>query len=268
LLREAVAALLAERRPQPIPFVRPLLPEGERRAPGKPRRYAAFASAAQLPARLPGIDRVYLPLGEPLPALAVEVGVELPRAFFGREAAVRRQLAELPPTVKTALCHNWSAVALAREAGLAVHLGTGINLFNRAALDAAAPWGDEATLSYELTFPQARAVGRGGVAVYGRLPLMLTRNCPRGGKRDCAACPRVLVDRKGARFPLVCREGVHEIQNALPLWADDPVEGFDFIAFRFTDESPDRCLTVLTAWDEGRRPAGEFTRGLTRRGVL
>ena len=268
LRRQAVAALLAARRGQPIPFARPVLPEVAHRGVARPRRYARFASAAQLPERLPGVDRVYLPLGEPIPALAVETGVELPRALFGREAIIRRQLAALPAGVKIALCHNWAAVALAREAGLAVHFGFGINLFNRAALAAAAAYGPEATLSFELTLAQARAVGRGGVLVYGRLPLMLTRNCPRGGKRDCASCPRVLIDRKGAVFPLVCRDGVSEILNALPLWVDDDVSGFDFVGFRFTDESSQDCLAVLAAYDAGQKPAGAFTRGLSRRGVL
>ena len=268
LRRQAVEALLAARRPAPLPFARPALSEAARRDPVRPRRYARFASAAQLPERLPGLDRVYLPLGEPIPSLPVEVGVELPRALFGREEALRRQLAQLPPQVKVALCHNWAAVGLAREAGLAVHFGFGMNLFNREALAVAAAYGPEATLSFELTLAQAHAAGRGGVLVYGRLPLMLTRNCPREGKGDCAACPHLLIDRKGARFPLVCRDGVSEIENALPLWVDDDVRGFDFVGLRFTDESPADCLAVLTAYDAGVRPAGEFTRGLTRRGVL
>ena len=268
LRRQAVEALLAARRPQAIPFSRPALPSAVCRQDSRPRRYARFSCAAQLPDRLPGVDRVYLPVSEAPPSLDVEVGVELPRAFFGREEDMRRRLEAWRGRAAAALCHNWAAVALAREAGLAVHLGTGMNLFNRVALEAASPYAGESTLSYELTTAQARAVGRGGMPVYGRLPLMLTRNCPRGGRRDCARCPRVLVDRKGMAFPLVCRDGVSEIQNALPLWVEDPTAGFDHVFFRFTDESPERCLEVLIAWEEGRKPDGDFTRGLSRRGVL
>ena len=266
--RRAAEALLAERRPQPKAFSRPCLPSAEERGSGRPRRYVRFERTEQIPDRLPGVDRVYLPLGETIPELPVEMGVELPRAMFGREDAVRRQLAELPGRVRVALCHNWAAVALAREAGLSVHLGFGMNVFNRAALETVSPYGEEVTLSFELTVSAARKMGRGGILVYGRLPLMITRNCPRGGRRDCAACDRRLVDRKEAAFPLICRDGVSEVLNALPLWIEDAVDGFDFAEVRFTDESRHDCRTVLEALDAGRKSEGRFTRGLSRRGVF
>ena len=76
------------------------------------------------------------------------------------------------------------------------------------------------------------------------------------------------MDRKEAAFPLICRDGVSEVLNALPLWIEDAVDGFDFAEVRFTDESRRDCRTVLEALDAGRKPEGRFTRGLSRRGVF
>lgn len=268
LRRQAVEALLQERLPRPKAFARPPLSLAGERGGERPRRYVRFQRAEQIPDRLPGVDRVYLPLGEAFPELPVERGIELPRALFGREDEVRRRLAERPEGVCALLCHNWAAVALARETGLPVHLGFGMNVFNRAAAEAVSAYGEEITLSLELTTAAARAIGRGGILVYGRLPLMLTRNCPRGGKRDCAACDRRLVDRKGETFPLICRDGASEVLNALPLWVEDDTAGFAFTEVRFTDESRAACRAVLEALETGRKPDGRFTRGLSRRGVF
>lgn len=83
------------------------------------------------------------------------------------------------------------------------------------------------TLNPELTLSEAREIGQGGLLLYGRLPLMLTRNCPvanGGGCRysggDCGA-DRGLTDRKSITFPVVCRYGCSEVLNSRPLWMAD-----------------------------------------------
>lgn len=266
--RTAVARLLEQRAPTPKPFGTPTVPAAGQRKKQKPLLFVRFADARQIPKDLSGVDRIYLPLGEAIPDLPVETGVELPRALFCGEDAVRRRLEGLPAGIHHALCNNWAAVGLARRAGLAVHAGFGMNAFNRCAVAEMRRYAQEVTLSFELTLSQARRIGAGGLLVYGRLPLMLTRNCPRAGAENCAACPHELTDRKRARFPIRCRDGYSELFNTLPLYVDKGTEDFDFLEIYFTDEDAARCQQVLRAFTQGERLTGEFTRGLSVRGVF
>ena len=64
------------------------------------------------------------------------------------------------------------------------------------------------------------------MTVYGRQPLMLLRNCPASAKHGCKDCrqDRVLIDRKGARFPLVCAGGCADLLNSVPLYTLDRLQ--------------------------------------------
>ena len=139
----------------------------------------------------------------------VRVAVELPRGMFGTEPAVREKLEQLR---QAGICEVWAgtigAAALGKELGMRVHGGFSINIFNTSALCWFAEFGLEyVELSFELSLPQVSAVGGTlprGLVTYGRLPLMLVRNCPAanaGGCRNCKTPPE-LVDRKGVRFPV------------------------------------------------------------------
>ncbi len=267
LRRRAVAQLLECRGPKQKEFFAPKLENNPSRSSKKPRLFVRFARTEQIPDDLSGVDRVYLPLGERIPNISAEVGVELPRAMFGREDKIRERLKGLPENVRFALCNNLSSLVLADEAGLNAHAGFGINVFNRVSADRILETATDATLSFELTLSQARAIGVGGIIAYGRLPLMLTRNCP-SGTHNCKTCSKTLVDRKRAVFPIACHDGFSEIFNSLPLYLDDRLDGFDFVELYFTDEDKARCQRVINAFRKGERLEGEFTRGLSRRGVF
>ena len=230
--------------------------------------YVRLDSADQLPQNLSLADRVYLPLGSRLPDHP-NVGVELPRAMLDGEETVKRQLTDaLSQGAKYALCHNLASVELAKNAGLKVHLGFGINVFNSVAAQSLKA--DDITLSFELTLKQAQSVGVGGIIAYGRLPLMLTRNCPLGGKKHCGSCKQSLVDRVGATFPIRCRGGYSEIFNSKPLMLSsgrDDIDNFDFLTLYFTDESAEKCEQIIACYKNGMALEGDFTRGLYYRGV-
>lgn len=268
LRRRAVEGLLELRSPKEKAFCAPQLPDAYHRAGQKPKLFVRFARAEQIPDDLSGVDRVYLPLGERMPDLRTELGIELPRAMFGTEDKIRERLKSLPENVKFALCNNLSSIALANEAGLEPHAGFGINIFNRLSADRILESASDVTLSFELTLSQARAIGVGGIIAYGRLPLMLTRNCAKGGSKNCKTCSGTLVDRKQAVFPIHCHDGFSEIFNSLPLYIDDRLDGFDFVELYFTDEDAATCQQVINAFKKGERLDGEFTRGLSRRGVF
>ena len=111
-----------------------------------------------------------------------------------------------------------------------------------------------------------------GIISYGRLPLMLTRNCPVKNGLSCNDCGRnsTLTDRKETEFPIRCRNGYSELLNSKVIWlADrkDEMTGLDFEVLYFTTESADRVDAVIAAYEASAGPDIEHTRGLYFKGV-
>ena len=254
------------------------------KAPAKlPRYRLRLESPAQIPQDLRHVENIYLPLEfeeklvESVKNCPVSVGLELPRGIFGREAEVEELLKRAKKNgFSVALCSTLDGVALAKKYGFEIHGGYSLHCFN--SLSAAVLESLDVkvlTLSPELTLAQANGIQTAvprGLLAYGRLPLMLTRNCPIRNVTDCASCKRsrFLTDRKGVRFPVRCRFGCAEILNAYPIWLADrqPELGdMDFLTLYFTDESQRAVDAVLDAYRNQRPAKGDFTRGLYYRGV-
>ncbi|MGI6264278.1 MAG: U32 family peptidase [Acutalibacteraceae bacterium] len=248
----------------------------------KTRLIAQFADPARLPDELDA-DGLILPLHTPPDVLSAwakkrPLAVAIPRGMFGQEDAVRAALKTARAAGAThALCGNVGAIPLAIEAGLKPVGGFSLNITNRGTLDAFARRGlAAATLSMELTFRQgdfaAGAPIPTGWLVYGRQPLMLTRQCPRIGAAPCGktGCGGSLTDRMDKRFPLQCAGGCVEVLNADPLyWADrlDEIPPTGFWLLSFTDETPAEAADMIRAYREGGSRRAAITRGLYRRGV-
>lgn len=283
--REALDSLLDERgKVTPVPFDKaavPPCPNGE--AVTETAWVIRLASASQISNALrPYL--VFLPLNTPtdtiraLTADGQAVGVEIPRGLFGTEDTTAAALvAAAKAGAKAALCGNIGAIPLAKRAGLTAIGGFGLNILNKQALSfCKGVHLDAATLSMELTFSQIAALGDTplptGILLYGRQPLMLTRNCPRkAALGSCANCRNQgLTDRTGAQFPVMCSGGCSEVLNSVPLyWGDrmNEVPRAAFYLFHFTTETSDRVAAVLTAYRQGTPPPPSVTRGLYRRGV-
>ena len=130
-------------------------------------------------------------------------------------------------------------------------------------------------MSPELTLNRIAKVGgraKRGIIAYGRLPLMLTRNCPIRNGKTCAECTSdsSLTDRMGMKFPVVCKMGASEILNSQPIYMGDrldEIKNVDFITFYFTTEKREMCEAVLDAYRKGKGVKGNFTRGLYYREV-
>ncbi len=229
---------------------------------------------------------IVLPLSTPpetLSACAVhgKVAVEIPRGMFSKEDAIRKQLAgaKAAGTV-AAMVHNVGALPLCEEAGLPILGGFGLYTMNRETLAVHAADGlKAATLSPELTALQMRFAQNSPLPltaiVYGRLPLMLLRNCPARAKRGCKDCKqdRVMVDRKGVKFPLVCAGGCADLLNSVPLYWLDRLETLPVSLYTLymTTESRDeaaRVVSLAAAALDGRPVPAEtamkdgFTRGM------
>jgi putative protease len=108
---------------------------------------------------------------------------------------------------------------------------------------------------------------------YGRIPLMLTRNCPVRNKLSCTECGKKseLVDRMGVHFPVICKNGASFIINSRPIWMADKkseMRNLDFSLLYFTNEEKSECERVIAAYNNNEKPEGEFTRGLYFKNVL
>ena len=284
-LRAAALTALAEARSVVVPYPQAPAaagePAGRARPAGAPRLGCRLAAAAQMtPAIRRGGGRLSLPLHElaERPEL-LETGAEswvaeLP-AFCApqQEEAVMRALRKLKEQGLTAaLCGNLGSLLMAREAGLRIIGDYGLNIINSPAAQQAAALGcDEITLSFECERNAARNVDSPipiGVIAYGRLPLMLLRNCPGKTAVGCGDCRGInhITDRRGEDFPLQCqnRQYTH-LLNPRPLFLSDRLPEWDFCDFltlRFTTETPAECDEVLKMYQTGAAPAGSFTRGL------
>lgn len=234
-----------------------------------------FRSEEQIPENLDGISEIILPLNSIKSRF--DVSAELPRGIFGND---RKILDSLIKTKSKGVSSVWAGtldgMALAFDAGMNITAGLGSNIFNSAALAHYESYGvSKALLSAEMTLAQAKNIGGEiprGIFAYGRLPLMLTRNCPVKNKKSCAECRQssFLTDRKNIRFPVDCSSGCSELLNSQPVFmADrlDEIKNADFMLLYFTTESREEAEAIINAYKNGGRPKGEFTRGLLYRGV-
>ncbi len=287
LRREALGELLRLREEgKAIPFTEGPVEKAPRHETVEFGLRAAFRSVSQVCPEAKGCKGISLPLETPVEELIRlrEAGyppvlLELPRAMFGEEEAVRRAMREkMDAGFMDFVCGNLGAVALCRDLGARAHGGFSLNITNTQTLRFFESLGlVDAELSFELSGREAGALGGGlprGVMVYGRQAAMLTRNCPlANSKKGCLGCktPGVLTDRMGKAFPVVCRGrgrwGV-EVLNSVPLWLGGlPVQGVDFGIFRFTIEEKAECGRILSAFREKGSLKGLYTRGLWRKGV-
>ncbi len=248
-----------------------------------PQFFARFSKFEQAEAVWENVEKVILPLScahQSAEKNAAKTVAEIPRVFFGREDAVLKKLCALKQLgVEWAACSTLDAVYLAKTAGMKIMLSLGSNVFNSMSVEQAEELGAEIILlSPELTLLQASKIGGGksqkGLAVYGKLPLMITRNCPVKNGTDCARCggKRHLTDRLGVEFPVVCGDGYSQVLNSRPIYMADRLGETAFVDFNllwFTDESPEECASVANKYIS-RAPAPDvkdFTRGLYYRGV-
>lgn len=281
LRREALGALLARREvPKPHPFLTAGLPGPLPRytPPAKPALHIRLQTSGQLWEGLDA-DRLILPAEAVTAALLAQHGerliAEMPALIFPEEeAAALGRLQKLRDQgLRGALCHNLGAIRMAKEAGLAVHGGYGLNILNSHALAAYADMGlADATVSFELharKIDSLSGILPRGMLAYGHLPLMQLRSCPALGKAGCGQCDGhpVLTDRTGTSFPLLCRQRRYAtLLNSVPLsLSGDPPCAVDFVVLAFTFEPAPECRRVWEAFKRGDPLQGGRTRGLYHR---
>lgn len=249
-----------------------------------------FKSAEQLPENSACLESLVLPLeteSHTLDRLREKghlVILAIPRALFGIEDGVQSVMEEKIRAGFTHFyCGNLGAVSLCRKLGGVIHGGFSLNAFNTACLEQFERLHFADTeLSFELTGEEIRHLGgslKRGILVYGRLPLMLTRNCPlANSKKGCLHCREAgwITDRRDVRFPVLCtrfsgKPVFSEVFNSVPLTLWDKLRqdtGADFGVLRFSVENRVETEEILSAFIRHENPHSDYTRGLFTRGVL
>lgn len=233
---------------------------------------ASFKHAGQIPDRHP-FRHVFIPLDSSLEDfMDNRAGVVLPRGLFGIENEMIERLNTLKKAgVTKALCGNYGSYQLARELGFEVFGDFGLNIYNSESANRI----NNPILSFELTLKQANRIAaqNTGVIVYGRIPLMLTRNCPvqsgAGHCRNKRGCR--LTDRKGYEFPVICSDyPCVELLNSVPVCLSDVMDKVktDFAHFYFSTENKKEVEKIIRMYENGEKPDFKFTRGLYRRGTI
>lgn len=230
-------------------------------------------------------EQMILPLDEVLrhaaeldKSLLPKIAVSLPRVVFGDDAA---QLTErLNECRRMGIEHlsvgNLGGVYLGRQLGFTLHGEFGLNIANEGCLQEYEKLGlVDCLLSFELSLSRAKAIGGllpRGLLIYGRLPLMVTRNCPirLSGCRDCKGFG-TLTDRKKEVFEVRCSGRKYsEIFNSRPVYLADRMEelsGFDYGLLYFTSEGPKQVDRILREYTILHEPMEQITRGLYYRNV-
>ena len=178
--------------------------------------------------------------------------------------------------LRYALAENIGAVRMAKAAGLVPIGGYGLNVTNSDAIEAYKEMGVSAQfVSFELSVPKIRDLKSAtplGMIVAGRLPLMQLRSCPARSDKGCEHCTGrpVVTDRKGAAFPLVCRERRYSaLLNSVPLYlCDKQLPPLDFYAVYLTIETKEETISLLRAAIRKDPPAFPHTTGLAFRKLL
>ena len=275
LRRDALDALtqkiiaLPERKVQPFSY------EIKKHKAAKPEIICRFKDEAQIPENLDGVSEIILPINSIKTRL--DASAEIPRGIFGNGEKILAALTGLKEKgVRNAWAGTLDGMVLGKKVGMEISAGLGSNIFNSFAVSFYEDFGvKKALLSAEMTLNQAAHLGGTlprGLFAYGRVPLMLTRNCPVKNKKSCAECRQQssLTDRKSMSFPVSCSWGCSELLNSKPVYmADrlDEIRNADFLLLYFTTESRDEAQKIINAYRTGAKPTGEFTRGLLYRGV-
>ena len=229
------------------------------------------------------VELAFLPLDTDMIRRAAELfpieklGVSMPRFSFDEARDISQLREAVSPGVRHLLCTNLAHIVIAKRLGLTAHGGMGLNISNSAALGKLQELGvADAVVSPELKAAQINALGGQlpvAVTAYGRLPMMLTVNCPIRAQVGCKSCSKRLYDRTGRELKVRCskKRGYVELLNPDVLCISDRQEDFpaaDIMQIELHDETAEQARDIVGCFKSGR-PAElkKLTRGLYYRGV-
>lgn len=247
---------------------------------------AAVREIAQITERMGEVcELISVPLDELLKnknnlpkEIIPKISVSMPRVVFGDdEKYLSERLAECKHLgIEHLSTGNLGGVYLGKKMGFVLHGEFGLNIANAGCLAEYERLGlSDCLLSFELSLARARAVGGTlprGLLIYGKLPLMVTRNCPirLSGCKDCKGFG-TLTDRKKEVFEVRCTgRRYSEIFNSKPVYLADKmgeVNGIYYGLLSFTSEGAKQVDRILLRYTQTHEPMENITRGLYYRNV-
>ncbi len=287
LRREALAQLtsmLSYKEITPVKEVIPTLTDTRTKKENVPLR--AVFSDWDIPNEFAECELVFIPENTPADKIrelsqnGFKLGIEIFAGMFSREEQIRANLKKAKENgITDALVNNLGAIPLCKEFGFTIHGSFRLNVMNSESISFFESTGlNSLTASFELTLQQINALGGNakiGAIIYGKLPLMLTRNCPgvNSASKGCTECGKLgyITDRKEISFPYKCSGGCTQIFNSVPLYMGDrlrEITSTDFNIMLFTTETTEEKLYALSCVKSKSKIEGGHTRGLYYKGVL
>ena len=252
---------------------------------GHTKRYAVCADTG-IPHEFRDLDIVFIDLFslsddkkvKELISSGINTGADIPRVMFSKENSIIKRLKELKTLgINDVMCHNLASLFFAKEMGFSVHGSFSLNVFNSFSILFLKEYGiTDIEVSMELSLSQYRGLKRfipAGFAVYGYMPVMITRNCP--GKSigsDCKSCKKdlFLQDRYNKRFFVRCGGYYCEILNSVPLILSQKIYNGaepDLTVFHFYVENSVEKVKKIASKNNEKPDFNNFTKGLSAKGV-
>jgi len=173
--------------------------------------------------------------------------------------------------VDKVLCENIGAVYMAREEGMCIFGGSGLNVINSLSLNAYADMGVvEMTLSTECDrgiLLNIKGRIKTGIVAYGYLPVMYMNACPNISS-GCARCSGInkISGRKGEDLFTYCHSRKYvTLHNGVKLYVLDKlsdIPNLSHAVLAFTKENESECDGVIRSFLKREIPEGDFTRGI------
>lgn len=194
-----------------------------------------------------------------------------PPRFISDEDKLISRLEQLRKLgISRIFCHTPDHIAIGKKLGFTLHGSFTLNVYNSFCAARLSQIGlEDCIFSIEGTLPQLEKLSAAipvGAVIYGRLPLMLTRNCPIKNEVGCKNCTHSLTDRTGRRLPVLCSGEYVEILNSDCLCMTDrlgEVKNASFGLVILHDEDGAGTRDIL----RGKKPETPVTRGLYYRGI-
>lgn len=175
--------------------------------------------------------------------------------------------------IRHLMCNNLAYVNIGNNIDYKLHGDFGLNVVNSLAIDTLKYLNCMDTIvSFELKLSQIDALNKSipiGLEAYGRLPLMLVRNCPIKNEVGCKKCHHSISDRTNRTFPVYCTGGYSEVFNAEVMSiADrlDSINNIDYYVLSFVNETSSEVANVIKSF-KNRCKMGS-TKGLYVRGII
>lgn len=223
-------------------------------------------------------DMLIIPIDECKKALDLNISPKkiciAPPRFITNENDIINKLRNLKSLdINDILCVNPAYIQIGKELGFILHGGFGLNVSNSFSCIQLAESGlSDLTFSFEMKISQLRKINSpvpAGIIAYGRLPLMLTRNCPIKNETGCSKCKKQISDRTGRVFPVICEKGYNEILNSDILCLEKKdFSGFDFILIMLYNENENQIKNIAENIGHPEFRPESATKGLYYRGII